>query len=238
MGGLYSGKNPWMCVYYKYKDIFQNSIGKMMNMDASEIFKNARGGDLEGILTVLLEYERRKKDIERVLEKAEQICPVNKEYSVYFIPAPHNFIITQKTAEEDVFTLYAVTDKTIDEFNKLPVYLSHEYAHVVRLQSVLLPQGISSPYQMDFLSLAIFEGLGVIFSAYFNKDLKKVNLWKYIPVDKGKWKEHLEKEEEYMGVLKKRRKEKITKEVIQEFYGEEKKGYIIGSLLILSLLKN
>ena len=229
--------DPWMCIYYRYQDIFQSSIGKMMDMNASQIFTHAKSGNFEHILRTLREFKSRKEEIERILNKAENMCPIEEDFSVYILPAPFDWVITQYSPEIGLFILFTRGEGNMIKFSNFPVYLPHEYAHVVRLHSVLLPRGISSPYQMSFASLAIFEGLGVLFSAYFNGDLKKENIWKYIPIEREKWEIYIKKDKEYMEIFKMQGNEILTKDKIQHLYGPERIGYVMGSLMVFSLVK-
>ena len=230
-------ETPWKCIFNKYRAVFQNSVGKMLNTDTSHFFDNAKENNLEEILNTLKEFEERKDEIDEILNKAGHICPFQGEYSVYILPAPFDWVITQYSQDLGLFILLTRGDGSMVKFSQFPIYLPHEYAHVVRLHSVLIPEGISSPHQMSFSSLCIFEGIGVLFSAYFNNDLKKENIWKYIPVEQNKWKEHVNKEKEYIEIFKKRAKEKLSEDEIVELYGPERLGYIIGSLAAFSLVE-
>ena len=78
------------------------------------------------------------------------------------------------------------------------------------------------------------EGLGILFSAYFNNDLKKENIWKYIPIKPERWKEYMKKENEYIEIFKNRAREKLNKNEIQEFYGPERGIWYGFSCCILS----
>ena len=228
---------PWKCIYEKYREVFQNSIGKMLDIEASQIFNNAKSDNLENILKALREFEKRKKEIEKILVRAEDLCPIEEKFLVYFLPSPFDWVITQYSKNLGLFILFARGDGAMVKFSQFPIYLPHEYAHVVRLHSVLVPQGISSPYQMSFSNLGILEGLGVLFSAYFNNDLKKENIWKYIPIKPERWKEYMKKEYEYIEIFKNHGSEKLSKNEIQELYGPERVGYVMGSLVVFSLMK-
>ena len=232
-----SSKEPWMCIYKKYQDVFQNSIGKMLNTDASQFFKNTKK-NLSEILEMVEVYKNKRDEIDGILQKAENMCPIPNNFSVYFLPTPFDYCITQYSQKLGLFIFFGIGgDNSFINPENLKVLLSHEYAHIVRLHTVLLPEGIDSPYQMNFANLTILEGLGITFSAWFNDDLKKENIWKYIPLERDKWQEYIEKEKEYMNILKNRKDEKLTQDTILEFYGPERKGYAIGSLCIFSLIE-
>ena len=232
-----NSEEPWMCVYKKHEELFQNSIGKMLNTDALQFFKNTKK-ELSEILKIVEVYKNKSGEIHNILQRVENMCPIDNNFSVYFLPAPFDFGITQYSQKLGLFIFFGIGgDDSFMNPENLSVLLPHEYAHIVRLHTVLLPEGIDSPYQMNLANLTILEGLGITFSAWFNNDLKKESLWKYIPFEKDKWQEYMERENEYIELLKNRKDEKLTQHTILEFYGPERKGYAIGSLCIFSLIE-
>ncbi len=226
-------EDPWGSIYEDYKSIYQASIGKMLGKNPRYIFATDR--NIKKFAENLCEYEKRRDRIKEIIEKSMKICPAKEGFNVFFLPVPVDdyMIITQYSKNLGAFIFFGVGESM--ESMNLDIFLPHEYAHVVRLQRVMIPAGIHSPYQMTFGDLALFEGLGVVFSCIFNGDAKK-DTWKYIPIRKGEWDKVMENEKYTISQFKKMKDTKITPETISTFY-EKREGYIIGSIIVWKLLE-
>jgi len=234
-------ENPWLCIYNKYREVFRSSVEKMTGMNLKEIFQSpwAQEVDFNSIVEKLkkIKYEN-GTEINRIIERCIELCPPKEIFKVYFLPVPFDsMIMTNHSPEIGTFILYGVGKSFHTDY--LKIYLPHEYAHIVRLQEVLLKDNIDSPHKMTLGELAIFEGLGVAFSMIFNGDVSESNIPKYVgPISQQLFSQRNALIDEFWRLYNRKIPE-LSREIIEKYYGEKSKGiYIVGTSLILKLISN
>ncbi|NPA74699.1 MAG: DUF2268 domain-containing protein [Euryarchaeota archaeon] len=232
------GEKPWRCFYEKFGTIFEAAIGKMMNASAKMLFEADTADEsrekLDRIREIMNVLEEKRAHIEKIIGRCMEICAPSAPFTVYFLPVPvsGDMIVTQHSEELGAFVMFGVAPGF--SADRIHVYLPHEYAHVVRIQNVLLPQGVDSPYQMRFSELAVFEGLGVAFSMLYDNEFDPERMCKYIDVPCENMSGRIERALRELDAIK---DERITPELAGKFYGEEKTGYVAGTALILRLVQ-
>lgn len=229
---------PWLCLYDEYKEILKESIEKMSGVNLKEMFKSPqiRSVDFTSALNKIKKLKNENEGkINEILEKCIAMCPPKDTFKVYFIPLPFDFIMSNHSPQIGTFILYGGSKEI--SYNSLKLYLPHEYAHVVRLQEILLPENKDSPYKMTLGELAIFEGLGVAFSMVFNHDLSEKNIARYIGLKSATQFDEMDALLSDFMKLKDKKISDLSKDIFQKYYGEESKAlYIIGTHLILKLI--
>jgi len=230
---------PWLCLYDEYKEILKESIEKMSRVNLKEMFKSPqiRSVDFTSALNKIKKLKNENEErINEILEKCIAMCPPKDTFKVYFIPLPFDFVImTNHSPQIGTFILYGASKEI--SYNSLKLYLPHEYAHVVRLQDILLPENKDSPYKMTLGELAIFEGLGVAFSMVFNHDLSEKNIARYIGLKSATQLNEMDALLSDFMKLKDKKISDLSMDIFQKYYGEESKAlYIVGTHLILKLI--
>ncbi len=231
--------NQWICLYEEYKEILKESLEKMTGVNLKELFKSSEiqnkdfNNALNNIKKLRNEHEKR---INKILERCVRICVPEDPFSVYFIPLPFNFVIvTNYSPKIGTFILYGANDEISSD--ALKIYLPHEYAHIVRLQKILLPKNIDSPYKMTLGELAIFEGLGVVFSMVLNDEISEKNIPKYAGLKSTAiFEKRVSLISEFMK-LKYKKISELPMDVFQKYYSNETKAlYIVGASLVFDLV--
>ncbi len=230
----------WLCFYREWREIFEASIQKMSGIDPENLFRapGAKNALFEKAFeNVIRIKEEARERVERIIERSVEMCPAKDDFTVYFLPVPFGdyVIITNHSPNIGTFILYGVGENCSDE--DLEIFIPHEYAHVVRLQDVLLSKGIDSPRQMKFGEIAIFEGLGVVFSMVFNGETDASKIHKYAGLQSPQSEYDWDKLMREFWRLKDRKFNEFSDEELQRYYYYSKEIYIMGAYLILRLVK-
>ena len=229
-----NGESSWMCLYRNYREVFKSSVEKMSRVNMEEIFKSqAQKVSFDRVAEKVREIE--KIGVENIIRKSFELCPCKESFTVYFIPVPFEYlIVTNHSPEIGTFILYGVgTNFSVEN---LKIFLPHEYAHVVRLQEVLLPRGVDSPVLMTLGEIAIFEGLGVAFSMMFNNAISMDEIPKYAGLNENMDDIPLQRIISEFWGLKGMKFSDLPDDVVERYYGEKRRLYVVGTVLILNLI--
>ncbi len=232
----------WLCFYLKWKEVLDSSIEKMTKINLENFFRSpqVKNADFsKAVNNVKRIKEERENDIKRILEKSISMCPAKKNFNIYFLPVPFGdyVIMTNHSPKIGTFILYGVGQNYSDMDFK--IFLPHEYAHVVRLQEILIPKGVDSPYKMTFGELAILEGLGVAFSMVFNENIDENKIPEYIGLPSPQHSYNWNKLISDFWRLQNKNFDELSDEELQRYYGENTKEiYFVGTYLILKLLSS